>query len=122
MALITLIDNISEALDDDDFVIGAFLDFFKAFDTVDHNILLQTLYTYGIRGIALKLFKNYLLNRKQFVTYNCIKSEREVIKCGFPQGSILSPLLFLIYINNLATASINSLPYCLLIIPMHFNS
>ena len=58
MALITLIDNISEALDDDDFVIGAFLDFFKAFDTVDHNILLQTLYTYGIRGIALKLFKN----------------------------------------------------------------
>ena len=77
MALITLIDKISKALDDGDFVIGVFLDFSKAFDTVDHNILLKKLDIYGIRGLALKWFGSYLSNRMQYVTYNSIKSERE---------------------------------------------
>ena len=110
MALITLIDKISEALDNSDFVIGVFLDFSKAFDTVDHSILVKRLHIYGIRGLALQWFESYLSSRMQYVTYNSIKSEREIMKCGLPQGSILGPLIFLIYKNDLATVSRNSLP------------
>ena len=105
MALIILINKISEALENGDCVIGIFLDFSKAFDTVDHIILLQKLYFYGIQDITLSWFENYLSNRKQYVTYNGNKSKTEKINCGVPQGSILGPLLFLIYINDLSTVS-----------------
>ena len=105
MALIILIDKISEALENGDCVIGIFLDFSKAFDTVDHIILLQKMYLYGIQDTTLSWFENYLSNRKQYVTYNGIKSQTEKINCGVPQGSILGPLLFLIYINDLSTVS-----------------
>ena len=105
MALIVLIDKISEALENGDCVIGIFLDFSKAFDTVDHVILLQKLYFYGIHDITLSWFENYLSNRKQYVKYNGIVSNTEKINCGVPQGSILGPLLFLLYINDLSTVS-----------------
>ena len=105
MALIMLIDKISEALDKGELAIGVFLDFSKAFDTVDHDILTRKLDLYGIKGIYNDWFKNYLDNRKQYVTYNSAKSESQVIKCGVPQGSILGPLLFLLYINDLSTVS-----------------
>ena len=70
MSLITLIDKISEALDQGELVICIFLDFSKAFDTVDHGILLQKLELYGVQDIALKWFDSYLFNRLQYVTYN----------------------------------------------------
>ena len=110
MASVTLIDKVTEALDKGECIIGVFLDFSKAFDTVDHDILLQKLTLYGIQDIMLKWFKDYLSNRVQYVTYNGMKSMREKIKCGVPQGSILGPLLFLMYINDLCQVSEFCLP------------
>ena len=74
MALMTLMDRLITSLENNEYVIGIFLDFSKAFDTVDHVILLNKLSYYGIRGSALKWFESYLSNRKQYVTYNGIPS------------------------------------------------
>ena len=105
LALILLVDKITEALDRGECVIGIFLDFSKAFNTVDHNILMMKLEKYGIKGIALQWFCDYLSNRTQYVTYNNHMSNKEKITCGVPQGSILGPLLFLLYIDDLANVS-----------------
>ena len=96
MALTTLTDKIYEALDQGELVKGTFLDFSKACDTVDHGILLQKLELYGVQDISLKWFDSYLSNRLQYVTYYNIKSDKENMECGVPQGSILGPLLFLL--------------------------
>ena len=109
MALITLINKISEALYQGELVIGISLEFSKAFDTVDHDILLQKLELYGVQDVNLKWFDSYLPNRLQYVTYNNVKSDKENVKCGLPQGSILGPLFFLLYINDLTTVSTTSL-------------
>ena len=101
MALITLVDHLSEALEKGDTVIGLFLDSSKAFDTVDHDILQLKLNHYSIRGPILDLFSDYLCNRRQYVTYNGVSSQSSRVKCGVPQGSILGTLLFLIDINDL---------------------
>ena len=82
-----------------------FIDLKKAFDTVDHEILIQKLKNYGVRDSANLWFKNYHNDREQFVNINGINSERKKIVCGVPQGSVLGPLLFLLFINHLPNAT-----------------
>ena len=105
LALIDLHDKISSALDNSELAVGVFLDLSKAFDTVDHSILFDKLEHYGIRGLSLKWVKSYFSNRLQFVEYNGHVSSRNNISCGVPQGSILGPLFFLLYINDINNAS-----------------
>ena len=105
MALLELIDKLSEAVDDKLTTIGVFIDLAKAFDTVDHGILLRKLQHYGIRGIDLDWFRSYLTDREQFVVIGNCESSCARISCGVPQGSILGPALFLLYINDLNYAS-----------------
>jgi hypothetical protein len=102
MALIVLTDRIASALDNGDHAIGVFLDFSKAFDTVDHAILLHKLEYYGVRGPALLWMTSYMSNRKQFVVFDGIESTCKSISYGVPQGSDLAPLLFLLDINEVA--------------------
>ena len=82
-----------------------FIDLKKAFDTIDHSLLLKKLDHYGVRGISNDWLKSYLSDRKQYVSFNSLKSDLMSISCGVPQGSILGPKLFILYINDICNVS-----------------
>ena len=108
LSLIDLCDKISSAFDRREHAIGVFLDLSKAFDTVNHVILFDKLEHYGIRGLELEWVKSYFSERKQFVEFNNVRSSPQGISCGVPQGSILDPLSFILYVNDLNSFSIST--------------
>lgn len=106
MALLDFVEKIHEALDKKEYTIGVFLDLAKAFDTVNHNIMLNKLRYYS-EGTPMLWFKDYLIitNRKPYVHFRGTNSDMFSITCGVPQSSVLGLLLFLMYINDINAAS-----------------
>ena len=105
LAVLEVIDRIILDMDKGKLPVNIYLDLSKAFDTLDFNILLDKLRHYGIKGNENKRFENYLQNRQQFVVWDSSTSDLKTIKTGVPQGSVLGPLLFLIYLNDTSNAS-----------------
>ena len=104
-ACIELVDKLYQQLDNNETPFCIFLDLSKAFDTLDHKILISKLKYYGLDQNAIEWFSSYLSNRSQYVEIDSVKSNLREIKTGVPQGSILGPLLFIIYINDINTVS-----------------
>ena len=93
-AILDIVNTILQNMDKGKFSCGVFIDFKKAFDTVNHEILLAKLENYGIRGVINSWFRSYLTDQKQTTEVNNVVSEAETTLCGVPQGSVLGPLLF----------------------------
>ena len=102
--VLQFIEQINQSFEKNEFTLGVFVDLSKAFDTVDHQILLKKLY-YGIAGNNLRWFEKYLKDRQQFVSFEHNSNKKVTLTCGAPQGSILGPSLLLLYVNDLHHAS-----------------
>ena len=100
-ALSQLVDKIYESFERNEYTVGLFIDLSKAFDNIDHNILLKKIEIFGISGMHLQWFRNYLSNRKQYIQIDgWQKTSYKTVKCGVLQESSLGPLLCLLYIND----------------------
>ena len=97
MAILDMVENVRKAWEEGEHCLGVFIDFKKAFDTVDHSILLAKMEHLGIRGIPLELIRSYLSDRMQYVVFGSSESRHREVLVGVPQGSILGPLFFLLY-------------------------
>ena len=119
-ASMPITDKIQRAIESKLYSCGIFLDFSKALDTVDHNVLLAKLEHYGIRGLINEWFRSYSANRQQFISVNNSNSDPLQITCEVPQGSVLGPVLFLIHINDFTNCSSIFDFHVFLMIPIYF--
>ena len=105
MAILDMVEMLRSAWNRGNVALGVFIDLKKAFNTVDHRVLLAKLEHYGVREGALGLLESYLEGRSQYVVYGGAESGRGRVECGVPQGSVLGPLFFLIYVNDMVRVS-----------------
>ena len=105
LALLERVEKITKSIDDGKYTIGIFMDIKKAFDTIDHNILLKKLHFLGVMGVANSWLTSYLSKRMQYVEVCDCMSDLLQVKCGVPQGSVLGHLLFILYINDICNVS-----------------